>query len=248
MKKVTVIAVLVVLSLGLVHAQNKTKTPQNPAPLPAESAEQAKLNLSNSLLEHYVKKRVVASRWNDFDIVRDALYDMIIEVPGNDSLITQLAFLYYENQKYPSTVLVCKDLLTRNPKNLQALEMSAISYENLGILDRALQSYESLFLLTNNNTNLYKMSFLQYDLKRYQECLTNCDILLSKPEADALKVNFNDKDKKAKDYPIRVALLNLKGLVYKDQSDKVNAKKYFEEALKVSPDFVPARENLDALK
>jgi uncharacterized membrane-anchored protein len=37
-------------------------------------------------------------------------------------------------------------------------------------------------------------------------------------------------------------------MVYKDQADKVNAKKFFEEALKLAPDFAPAKQGLDSLK
>ena len=250
MKILFAVPVLLLLSLGFAEAQKK-KTPTTPSQT-TQPSEQAKpkeeQTLSNGLLEHFVRKRAVASRWNDFDVVRDAIYDMIIEDPANDSLIAQLAYIYYENQKYPSCVLICQDLLARNPKNVQALEMAAVSYENLSILDRSLQSYESLFLLSNNSSTLYKMAFIQYELKRYPESLTNANILLSKPDADTLKVVFNDKDNKSKEYTVKVALLNLKGMVYKDQGDKVNAKKYFEEALKIAPDFQPAKANLESLK
>jgi Tfp pilus assembly protein PilF len=37
-------------------------------------------------------------------------------------------------------------------------------------------------------------------------------------------------------------------MVYRDQGDKVNAKKLFEEALKISPDFEPAKASLAGLK
>ena len=92
------------------------------------------------------------------------------------------------------------------------------------------------------------MAFIQYELKRNQEAITNIDILLTKPEAETLKVVFNSTDNKQKEYTARVALLNLKGMVYKDQDDKVNARKYFEEALKLAPDFQFAKQNLEALK
>jgi tetratricopeptide (TPR) repeat protein len=124
----------------------------------------------------------------------------------------------------------------------------ALSYESLRIYDRALQNYESLFLLTSSNSMLYKMAVLQYELKRYQETMTNVDILFTKPEADSLKVVFNDAKNQEKEYPLRVALTNLKGMVYQAQGDKVNARKYFEMALKLAPDFVLAKQNLAALK
>ncbi|HNP77641.1 MAG: hypothetical protein U0289_15225 [Cyclobacteriaceae bacterium] len=248
MKQLITLMVLTILSCSVSLGQGKKTQPAQQPTQPAVKEEPKKESVSNSLLEHYVRKRAVAARWNDYEIVRDAMYDMIIEDPANDSLIAQLAYLYFDNQKFPSTVLVCQDLLNRNPKNVQALEMAAISYENLSLLDRALQSYESLFLLTGNITSLYKMAFLQFELKRYAESITNADIMLGKPDVDTMKVQFNDKDGKPKEYPVRIALLNLKGMVYKDQADKVNAKKFFEEALKLAPDFAPAKQGLDSLK
>lgn len=248
MKQLIVLILLASATFTSTLGQGKKSQPAPQPTQPAVKEESKKESVSNSLLEHYVRKRAVAARWNDFDIVRDAMYDMIIEDPANDSLIAQLAYLYFDNQKFPSTVLVCQDLLTRNPRNVQALEMAAISYENLSLLDRSLQSYESLFLLTGNTTSLYKMAFLQFELKKYSESLTNVDIMLGKPDVDTMKVQFNDKENKPKEYAVRIALLNLKGMVYKDQGDKVNARKYFEEALKLAPDFTPAKQGLDSLK
>ena len=246
------IVLLLALVVGLwtgAYAQNKkgatpaTTKAQDPVKSPAESKPPI-----NILGEHFARKHFVANRWSDDDVAKSALYDLIVEYPNNDSLIFALAKLYYENQKYPSCVMVCNDLLGRNPKNAAILELSGESYENLNINDRALQSYESLFLLTNNNATLYKMASLQNELKRYQETMTNIDILLTKPEVETLKVVFNDAENKPKEYNLKAALFNLKGLVYKVQDDKVNAKKYFEDALKLEPEFLLAKQNLAALK
>jgi tetratricopeptide (TPR) repeat protein len=202
-------------------------------------------NQASPLTEHFYKKYMTAVQWNDFDVAKDALYDLIIENPSNDSLIYSLAYYYYENQKYVPAVLVSQQLLARNPKSAPALEISAIGYESMGVKDRALQSFESLYLLSNNIGTLYKMAFLQYELKRFTESLASVDILLAKAELDSTKVVFNDAANKAKEYPMKVSVLNLKGLIQLDHfGDKAAAKKLFDEALAIAPDFVPAKENL----
>jgi len=248
MKKYFVLVILILLTVST-FAQ-KGKTPAKPAEVePAKKEDPLpNLKIAEIMVDHYARKYSIAQRWGDYDVAKDALYDLIAEFPGNDSLIFALAYFYFENQKYPSCAVVCNDLLARNSRNLPALELSAISYENLNIKDRALQSYESLFLMTNNNSNLYKMASLQYDLKRYGESLTNTDILLSKPQADSLTVTFTDAKDVAKEYPLKAALHNLRGLSYKAQGDMVNAKKSFEEALKIDPSFDPAKQNLASVK
>ena len=145
-------------------------------------------------------------------------------------------------------MLFRSELLARNPKNIGALEIAASGYEALGVPDKALQSYESLYLLTNNVSTLYKMAFLQYRVKRYKESATSADIILSNKDIETLKATYNDAAGKGKEYPIKVAVINLKGMLALDQGDKVGAKKLFEQALAISPDFALAKENLAKTK
>jgi len=252
--RVIVSLVLVFLSLQVFsQAQKqsvKTDTKQPVKTDTKQPAAQTDVKKQESpLTEHFYKKYITAVQWNDFDVAKDALYDLIIENPLNDSLIYSLAYFYYENQKYVPAVLVSQQLLARNPKSIPALEISAVGYESMGVKDRALQNYESLYLISNNIGTLYKMAFLQYDLKRFTESLATIDILFTKTEIDSTKVVFTDAENKSKEYPMKVSVLNLKGLIQLDHfGDKVAAKKFFEEALAIAPDFVSAKENLAKLK
>jgi tetratricopeptide (TPR) repeat protein len=200
------------------------------------------------ITQHFARKYATALQWNDYEVAKDALYDLIIENPGNDSLIFDLAVYYYQNQKSASAVLVSNELLARNPKNVGALEIAAAGYETLGVPDKALQNYESLYLLTDNVATLYKMAFLQYRMKRYKESATSADIVMANKNSETMKATYNDASGKSKEYPIRAAVLNLKGMLALDQGDKVSAKKLFEQVLAIAPDFILAKENLAKLK
>lgn len=239
------------LTISVAHAQNqkpKTEAAKPQTQSQTKPQEQPKQSVS-PLTEHFYKKYVTALQWNDNDVAKNALYDLIIENPQNDSLIFNLAYYYYENQIYPSSVLVSQQLLARNPKNLPALEMAAVGFEMMGVPDRALQNYESLYLLTNNINTIYKMAFLQYDLKRFAECLASIEILLTNKDLDTSKVSFNDVENKPKEYPMKVAILNLKGMAVQEHlGDKVAAKKLYEESLTIAPDFVLAKQNLAKVK
>jgi tetratricopeptide (TPR) repeat protein len=202
----------------------------------------------NPLTQHFARKYAAALQWNDYEVAKDALYDLIIENPGNDSIIFDLAVYYFQNQKSASAVLVASELLKRNPKNTGALEVAAGGYEALGVLDKSIQSYESLYLLTDNITALYKMAFLQYQMKRFKESANSAEILLARKDLDGVKASYNDSKGKAKEFPVKVAVVNLKGMLALDQGDKINAKKYFQEALAIAPDFALAKENLAKIK
>ena len=181
-------------------------------------------------------------------MARDALYDLIVEYPGNDSLIYALALDYYNSQKYISTVLIAQDLLARNPKNIEVLQMAASGFEALNLNDKALANYESLYLQNNSSGALYKMAVLQYELKKFVESKTNVDILLTKPDIETMRVTLRDSENKQKEYPFKVSLLNLKGLLAQQAGDKAGAKKAFEESLALAPDFPLAKQNLAKLK
>ena len=227
---------------------------QNPAQKPAQKPSQAVTPQTQTqrqvdrLTEHFARKNALANRWNDADMARDALYDLIVEYPGNDSLIYALALEYYNSQKYISSVLIAQDLLARNPKNIEVLQMAASGFEALNLNDKALSNYESLYLQNNNSGALYKMAFLQYELKKYVESKTNVDILLTKPDIESMTVTLRDSENKQKEYPFKVSLLNLKGLLAQQVGDKAGAKKAFEESLSLAPDFPLAKQNLAKLK
>ncbi|HEV8513645.1 MAG TPA: hypothetical protein VGQ59_10225 [Cyclobacteriaceae bacterium] len=248
--------VLILISIAATTWAQKKKKNEEPAkqetataqPKPATATPKDTVPKMNPLTQHYAMKYSLALQWGDQEVAKDALYDLIIENQGNDSIIYDLAIYYYQSQKYAPAVLVSQELLKRNPKNVAALEIAAVGCENLGVPDRSLQYYESLYLLQNNPTVLYKMAFLQYRLKRYKESITSIDILMADKAAESLKVNYNDAAGKQKEYPMKVALLNLKGLVAQEQGDKVAAKKLYDEALALAPDFAPAKENVTKLK
>jgi tetratricopeptide (TPR) repeat protein len=229
--------------------QTQTQTqPQTQTQSQPQGAAPAQKPVLSPSSQRHLLKYATANRWNDAVVARNALYDLIIENPTNDSLIFTLGYLYYESQQYASSLLVAQDLVARNPKSEAFLELAAVSAQELGVGDRALQHFESLYLINNNITTLYQIAFLQYNLKKYNESRASADIILAKPEATTSKVVFNDPQGQPKEYPMKVAVLNLKGLVALDSGDKAAAKKSFSDAMAVAPDFVPAKENLEKTK
>ena len=212
------------------------------------SQEQKTLTPAQILMIHAAKKYQLAMRYNDLSGAKQALYSILAENPANDSILYTLSYLYLEQGQFASAAISAKDLNTRNPDNIGALEIMGISYENLGLRDKALEAYEDLYFKTSDYQTLYKVAFLQYQSGKYNESMTNADILLGKKEADELKAMFTTDNNQQKEYPIKVALLNLKGLNAQGLGNIADAKKYFEEALALAPDFKMARENLNSMK
>ncbi len=233
MRKQITVALLLLMTIA-VYGQEKTEV----------SKEQES---QNAFVGHHTRTYAIATKYGDSDMAKTALYSMLAAYPGNDSLLYSLSYLYFQSKQYAPAVLSAQDLVARNPEHLGALEISGAGYEALGLKDKSLAAYETLYLKSSDYQTLYKIAFLQYDMERLKECMTNADILLSKSESDTLKVYYAAEDNKQKEYPIKVSLYNLKGLISQKYGDKDSAKKYFKQALEVAPDFALAKQNMDAL-
>lgn len=183
-------------------------------------------------------------KYNDLGVSKDALFRLIALDPNDVSLLDSLAYLYFENAKYISSIMVCKDILAKNPNSLAAMEMSAVSLQNLGLKEKALEEYETLYLKNNDINTLYQIAFLQFDLKRYNESKTSVNIILENKTLDSLKVVHGTSQKTQQEVPMKASVLNLKGLIDFESGNKEEAKKYFEEALKLAPEFEHPKENL----
>ncbi|MEM8896033.1 MAG: tetratricopeptide repeat protein [Bacteroidota bacterium] len=185
-----------------------------------------------------------ATLYNDPVVARTALYNMLALDPTNNDLLDSLAVFYFEYGQYASAAIVAKEAQNRNPENILALEIAAISFESLNIKDRALTEYESLFLKNNNTFTLYKIAFLQYDLERFNESNTSADILLRRKEVNEATVAFQRSDETQQSVPMSAAVYNLKGIIAVQQDKKDQAAEYFNKALEIVPDFELVQNNL----
>lgn len=188
-----------------------------------------------------------ALKYSDMAVAKNALYNMMALAPSNASLLDSLAYLYFDYQQYASSLLVSRDILARNPNNLPALEISAISYESLGVYQQALSAYESLYLKIDNPYTLYKISTLQFDLGRHTESKTSIDILLKNTEVDSLNITLNEQNNQQQQIPMRAVLLTIQGLNNIELNDKEAARQNFRDALELAPDYAMAKESLEKL-
>lgn len=241
MNKMMKYAVLILMLCAVVQpalmAQDSTSAPAEvPATVSADS-NRARNNSDNRIY-------ALAMRYNDASVAKMKLYDLMERNPNNLSYPETLASLYFEMEQYGSSALVALDILERNDKSLIGLEVAAFSLEQLGALERALPHFESLHLLSGDLFSLYKTSYLQYSLKKYEEALNSVNMLIKDKKAAEQNLNFPKEDNTMQEVSMVAAAQNLKGLIYKDQGSATEARTAFEEALALSPEFELAKENL----
>tara|TARA_B100000886_G_scaffold251672_1_gene177665 strand:- start:1152 stop:1820 length:669 start_codon:yes stop_codon:yes gene_type:complete len=209
--------------------------------VPIESYSQiSEFDLQNSI---YKK----AKSYNDPSVAINSLYKMIAIQPENVLLKDSLMREYLTISQWAPSYMISREILAMQPNNLFALEVSCISLQNLGLKQQALNEYETLYLKSDRIDVLYTISFLQFELKNFTESLTNLDILINNSDTEEMSVSVSKSDNSVQEVLIRAQLNYLKGLIYLEQSKNEDAKKYFNIALTISPDFQNAIDRLNSI-
>ncbi|HET8859348.1 hypothetical protein [Marivirga sp.] len=187
-------------------------------------------------------------RYNDFGVATNAIYDLMTLEPNNASYLDSLAFLYYESNRFASAALVSNDILRFSPNNKLVLQVGAKSLEKIGAIDQSLKMYEKLYTLTDDPYTLYEIIQKQYFMKMYADAKINSELLLGKPVVDRATVYAQNENGNEIEIPFRAAILNMQGLIERAQGNEDSAKKYFNNALKIAPEYALAKENLNPKK
>lgn len=190
----------------------------------------------------------MATKYSDPQVARTALYNLLAINPNSSSIMDSLALLYLDYQQYASAALVAQDAMKINPDDMFATEVAAVAFENLGIKNRAVEYYEKLYLNNNDLGTLYKVSFLQLDLKRHGEALVNADAIIQSPEAEEIKLLFPVSKNENQEISMKVAAIRLKGMIEEDKGNVAEAKAFYQQALDAAPEFVILKEQIAGLE
>ncbi|MDW3190796.1 MAG: hypothetical protein R8G66_00435 [Cytophagales bacterium] len=188
-----------------------------------------------------------AARYSDPMISRMALYNLLAYNPANTAIMDSLALSYIDYQQYASAVLVAQDALRINPKDMLATEIAAVAFENLGLADRSVTYYETLNLNEPNINTLYKITFLQFQLKRFAEARTNCDILIGDAEVGKATLFFQKNQNENQEVPMVAGIYRLKAMVEEEAGNVDQARANYNKALEIAPDFVLPKLQLEKL-
>lgn len=188
----------------------------------------------------------LALRYMDYVSASQAVLDILSLNPTEIRWKDTLAILYFEQERYPQCLRVTEEILGANPNNTMAIKMQAISYDVLGAKKQSLDLYERLYPLTKDVYDLYQIATHQYELARLGECSTTLAKLMDDPRVNEKNVSLSYNNKQ-QEVPMKAAVLNMMGVVAQTIQRKEEAKSYFEEALKIMPDFELAAGNLEAL-
>lgn len=188
-----------------------------------------------------------ALQFNDPIIARMALYSLMAENPANVALYDSLAILYLEYNQNASAALVAQQALRINPNDMFAAEVAAAGFDKLGAKDKALVNYEKLYLNNQDLNTLYKISFLQYELKRFTEANTSLDIIIEDEGSKESSIIFPTADRQGQEVPLDVAAYRVKAMIEESRGNTEVAKAKYLEVLEMYPGFQVVQQQLREL-
>ncbi len=189
-----------------------------------------------------------ALKYYDLNVAVSALYNAMALKPDRKDLRDSLALLYFAGERYGQAYTLGEEILKENPKRNDILEMVAVSKQSLGLIKDALADYEKLFAAEPKQIfYLYQIATLQYQLKRYGECVASLDQIIANEASAKQNVNIRNSNNTSQSVPMKAAALNVKGIVAMDLNQDANAKEFFNQALQLFPDFALAKGNLATL-
>ena len=204
----------------------------------------------NSKLEAIaIEKQILKySKLNsDASVTTNSLYRIIALEGENSTYKDSLAYVYYSTRKYAPSFMVASDVLKRDPKNINMLEIQAVSLETLGAIKKGVESYEKLFAITNNNFHGYSLAKLQYSIKKYDEAFATILKTEKLNDSGNYRVTYAINKTHSQQIELIAAIQYLKGLISIELKKDDIAKISFEKAIKIQPEFVLAKESLEAL-
>lgn len=197
-----------------------------------------------ALRNHYLKVYKQALSYNDVNTAINALQNYVA-VDNNLSYKDTLAMLYYNVKSYYSSLLLSEEVYKAAPENVIAMARTAECYDELGDPKTAIDLYEKVVPVTKNPYHIYKMGICQYQLKRTAECEASAKAALADTSSKRVGVVFTSANGSEQTVPVDAAASNLLGVLKMDTKKFAAAKVDFQQALKLFPDFIGAKGNMD---
>jgi tetratricopeptide (TPR) repeat protein len=194
--------------------------------------------------EYMVYKK--AMNYGDLPVARTAVMQLMVKYPGKSQWKDTLIAIYGAMGMYEQAILLGEEILQTKPNDTNTLQVVAISYEGLNVLNKAIEYYEKVLALRNNMFLRYKLAVCQYGLKRNPESMANVDKILSEKTAAEQKITIT-YEQGSQEVPLLAAALNLGGIILIDEHKYEDAKLYFESALKLDQTFALAQNNLQVV-
>ncbi len=154
--------------------------------------------------------------------------------------------LYIATQNIEAADYYVTKVLVRKPNDERFLQIKALCAQQKGKVEEEFDIYNKLYASTNKLSYLYQITAFQFSTGQIEQAAQNLATLETKA-ATKDSVDFALSETEKQKVPLLAAVYNMKAYMQAQKRDLPGAKKYFESALKIFPNFVMAKRNLQQL-
>lgn len=207
-------------------------------------------SFTDSLRKHYLNVYHQSIEYEDLRNAISALHGYIAvsndaqALPYKDTL----SMCYFANKEFYLSLVLAQEVLKKDPSNINALARSGESFQILGDAKKAVDALEQVCQKIKNPYYNYQLAIAQYQLKRIAESENNLKIVLADTNSNKIAVAFPLPNGTMQQIPASAGALNILGIMQMEAKNNEQAKKYFNQALQIYPDFAGARQNLQVLE
>jgi tetratricopeptide (TPR) repeat protein len=189
-----------------------------------------------------------ALAYSDKSIAISSMYQLIALEGPQSTYKDSLAYVYFDARNFLSCFLVANDILSYKPENTDLIEISAISLESMGAIDKSAETYASLLAKTNNNYHAYKLAGLQLSLNKLDEAYATIQKADQMADKGNIKVTFQVNQNYNEEVALKAAIAYLEGVISLSLEKEDEAKLCFERAIGIFPNFVLAKNQLSSIE
>ncbi len=204
----------------------------------------ARLQKQTESLQDYRK----AISYNDMSTAASSLIGYL-NAGGSESFRDSLAIVYYNLNNFNGAYKLANELYTVNNKNTTALTLLADISGRGGETKTSLDWYEKLTALSPTAYNFYQLATKQYLLERKLECRQSLQkVVNDSAEAAKQQVSMEVSNGYFEQVPALAAAYNMLGVLAFNEKKNNEAEALYKKAIGIAPEFVIAKQNLEALK
>jgi tetratricopeptide (TPR) repeat protein len=123
----------------------------------------------------------------DLNTATNAVYQLT-ELEPKKAWKDTLLGIYFGRGAYVQTVLLGEKLQEGREGDTTLTEYLAFSKEALGMYEESLEAYQKLYDSTKKLNHLYQIASLQFNLRRYNECVSSLNKITQDPKAESTKL------------------------------------------------------------
>ena len=202
------------------------------------------VDTSQKLKEHYSKVYSQAKSYNDLVAQSNALVNLIALGDNVEKNEDSLFFIYARLGNNSALVTLGEKLLQRKANDTLVLGTLIEAYQMLGDLEKAYEYQKKIYDLTKSPKDNYRLAILEFNMNKTAEAKKRVTELLKDKSIEGETITISTRDGFNQEVPLKAALYNALGIIYVAERNPAKAKQEFEKALKIKPDFILARNNL----